>query len=208
MRKIIVSLNITLDGFIASENLALDWHFRYWNEELAHFATEQLNRADSIIMGRITYEAMKDYWPGKALDLSYPREDICFAEMMNSHTKIVFSRTLDKSGWRNTRFVQGALRKEVESLKMQPGKHIMIYGSCSIVSALMRNKLIDEYILWIHPVVLGKGRSLFASTSQKENLVFKSVRTFRSGVVVLTYKTQYRADEYQNKNYGEIQFKR
>ena len=99
MRKVIVSMNVTLDGFMAGPNCELDWHFSFWNEEMAEYASEQLSHADTILLGRITYKAMAKYWPSMAMDLSYPREDIAFAGMMNSYKKIVFSNTLNEVHW-------------------------------------------------------------------------------------------------------------
>ena len=207
MRKIIVSLNITLDGFIAGEELELDWHFRYWNAELARYATEQLSRADTILLGRITFEAMQDYWPAKAVDTYYPREDISFAYMMNNYNKIVFSKTVSASTWHNTRFVKSGLKKEVQRLRMQVGKPIMVYGSCSIVSALMKYNLVDEYLLWVHPILLGRGRSLFNGT-EREELLLKESQAFRSGVVVLSYAVTAHHFNTKKDIYGEVYFER
>ena len=81
MRKIIVSMNVTLDGYMAGTNCELDWHFRYWNEEMARYAGMQLSECDTILLGRITYRAMEKYWPAKSRDLVCPREDIAFTDM-------------------------------------------------------------------------------------------------------------------------------
>ena len=187
MRKLIVSMNITLDGFMAGPNCELDWHFNAWNEEMAQVAAEQLSRADTIILGRITYRAMARYWPMQAANLHCPREDIVFADMMNTHTKIVFSKTLTATEWNNTRLVKRGIGREITNLKQQPGKDIIVYGSGKVVSALIRLSLIDEYKVWVHPVVLGKGKPLFPEMQQRISMKLFNSRTFSSGVVMLTY---------------------
>jgi dihydrofolate reductase len=189
MRKIIVSINITLDGFIAGPDCELDWHFNYWDEEMAKFATEQLSDADTIVLGRVTYKAMARFWPLKVMDLSYAREDIAFAEMMNRYEKIVFSKTLQKAEWNNSRVVRNGIRKEILKLKQKPGKNIIIYGSESIVSALNRLDLIDEFALWVHPVFLKKGKPLFKDEQEKLEFKLLNTKAFSSGVVILTYRT-------------------
>ena len=187
MRKIIVSLNITLDGFMSGPNCELDWHFQSWTEEMAESLCEQLSKADTILLGRVTYDAMAKYWPSQSSNPSYPRMDIAFAEMMNNYPKIVFSKTLTATEWNNSRSVKGNILTEITKLKQMPGNDMIIYGSGKIVSFLSRVNLIDEYVLWIHPVVLGKGRPLFKLSGQLRLELIKT-KTFRTGVVVVCYK--------------------
>ncbi len=153
-------MNVTLDGFMAGPDCELDWHFNYWNEEMARYAGEQLSKADTILLGRITYNAMAKYWPSKMKDLLCPREDIAFADLINSCQKVVFSKTLENVSWNNSMLAKENIRKEIIKLKQQPGKDMIVYGSGSIVSALSKYNLIDEYVLWVHPVVLGKGKTV------------------------------------------------
>ena len=195
MRKVIVSMNVTLDGFMAGPNCELDWHFNYWNEEMAKAAIEQLSNTDTILLGRVTYKAMAKYWPAKAMDLSYPREDIAFAGMMNSYTKIVFSKTLENAEWNNSKLIKDNIRMEVVRLKKQQGKDMIIYGSGSIVSALSQWGLIDEYVLWIHPVFIGKGKTLFRNVHDKLMLKLVHTKTFGSGVVILYCETENRSNQ-------------
>lgn len=188
MRKVILSMNVTLDGFMSGPNCELDWHFEIWSADMAASLCEQLSKADAIILGRVTYSAMARYWPAKAIDLSFPREDLAFAEMMNNHAKIVFSKTLTTTVWSNSRIVKGNIRKEVLQLKQQHGKDIIIYGSGKLASSLMKLGLIDEYFLWVHPVVLGAGKPLFKGLQNKLRMKLMNVKTFRSGVTVLSYE--------------------
>jgi dihydrofolate reductase len=188
MRKVVVSMNITLDGFIAGPDCELDWHFNYWNEEMARYAGEQLSKADTILLGRVTYNAMAKYWPSKMTDLLCPREDVAFADLINSCHKIVFSKTLENVSWNNSKLAKESIRREITKLKQQPGKDMIVYGSGSIVSALSRSGLIDEYILWLHPVVLGKGKMLFKNTNTRPKLKLLNTRTFNTGVIILYYQ--------------------
>ncbi|MVT40718.1 dihydrofolate reductase [Chitinophaga oryziterrae] len=185
MRKVVLSMNVTLDGFIAGPNCELDWHFERWGADMAHSLCEQLSRADTIILGRVTYSAMAGYWPNRAADMSFPREDLAFAEMMNRYEKVVFSRSMDTPVWNNSRFVKGNTGKEILQLKQQTGKDIIIYGSGKLVNSLMQLNLIDEYLLWVHPVILGKGKPLF---KDRINMKLMKLKTFDSGVVILYYK--------------------
>lgn len=188
MRKVIVSMNVTLDGFMSGLNCELDWHFQSWTSEMAETLCEQLNRADSILFGRVTYMAMAKYWLSKAMDLSCPREDIAFVEMINNYTKIVFSKTLAVAEWSNSRLVNENLEEEIIKLKKQAGKHMIIYGSGKIASALIQLRLVDEYQIWVHPVVIGKGKPLFKCLQNKLHLKLLKTKTFYSGVVLLFYK--------------------
>lgn len=188
MRKVVVSMNVTLDGFMAGPDCELDWHFNYWNDEMAEAAAEQLSKADTILLGRITYRAMALYWPYQAVNLSFARQDIAYADMMNNYKKVVFSKTLTHLGWQNSRLVHGGLKKEIRRLKKEQGKNIIIFGSGSIVSALIKSDLIDEYQLWVHPVLLGNGKPLFKNSKNKTQLSLFHQEKFSSGVTVFFYK--------------------
>lgn len=167
MKRVIVSMNVTLDGYMSGPRGELDWHFPYWTAEMSGFACAQLRTMDTIILGRKTYDPMADYWPGA------PHND--FSCMMNSYKKFVFSTTLQNPAWINTSVIQGNILAEVNGLKQSGGKNIIIYGSSSIVSALMHSQLIDEFRLWVHPVVTGEGRLLFKALTG--GLVMKLTRT-------------------------------
>ena len=187
MRKLIVSMNVTLDGFMAGPDCELDWHFERWSQEMAESLSEELGKADTIILGRVTYDAMAGYWPMRSACMSTPREDIAFADMMNNYTKVVFSTTINQTHWKNSRVVKGDLRKEIERLKQQEGKDMILYGSGKLVTALIREGLVDEYRLWIHPVLLGSGKQFFNTITNKQDLQLIGRKIFRSGVVELRY---------------------
>lgn len=185
-RKVIVSVNVTLDGFMAGPDGELDWHFQYWTTEMAECLCEELEKADTILMGRITYSAMAGYWPAKAADMLYPVEDRAFATLMNNCTKIVFSRTLNNLSWSNAVVTTGNPTTEVLLLKQQEGKHIMVYGSRTLMLSLIEEGMVDEYHLWVHPVAIGRGKPLFHNALQDMELV--KAKIFRSGVVLNYYR--------------------
>src|SRR4051812_16538585 len=165
MRKVIVSMNVSLDGYMSGANGELDWHFESWTKEMGEVLCKQLSQSDTILLGRVTYNAMANYWPAKAGDPTCRAEDFAFSNMMNSYTKIVFSNTIPSAKWNNSILVKGNILRKVAKLKKQSGKDIIIYGSGKLVSSIM--DMVDEYQLWLHPVVLGKGKPLFGGLQER-----------------------------------------
>jgi dihydrofolate reductase len=188
MRKIIVSMNVTSDGFMAGPDCELNWHFNFWNQEMTISLTEQLAQSDTILLGRITYCAMAAYWPFRISDPLFFKEDITFADMMNSYRKIVFSKTLSTTQWNNSELVKGNISIVVPALKEQPGKNIIVYGSGKIVAALAEIDIVDEYQLWIHPVILDKGKLLFEDLQHTPVMKLLKTKKFRSGVILNHYE--------------------
>ena len=180
-------MNLTLDGFMSGSNCELDWHFSSWTSEMADQLYEQLSKADTILLGRITFNAMAAYWPVKAMDLSLPREDLAFADLMNRYTKLVFSKTNAISQWSNSKLLTGDPAEEILKLKQKRGKDIIIYGSGELVNYLAKSRVIDEYQLWVHPVFLGKGKLLFEDLEKEYRMKLFNTKTFSSGVVILYY---------------------
>jgi dihydrofolate reductase len=134
---------------------------------------------------------MAGYWPFIAGDLSMSREDIAFADMMNSYPKLVFSKTISSTHWKNSRIMKGSMKSEIIKLKQRQGKDMIIYGSGKLVSSMMRENLVDEYRLWIHPVILGNGKPFYADIKDSLNLQLIEERIFSSGVVGLRYDRIY-----------------
>jgi dihydrofolate reductase len=185
MRRIIVSMNITVDGFMAGPYGELDWQVNNWTSEMARLLGEQLSRADTILLGRNTYAAMAAYWPAAGCSFNLSRDDIAYATLMNDYPKIVCSTTLKNARWHNSRIIKTDICAAITNLKKQPGKDIIIYGSRTLVQYLSQQKLIDEYLLWVYPITLGKGISLF---TKAEPLKLLDMKQFSSGgVVVLNY---------------------
>lgn len=191
MRRVIASMNVTLDDFMSGTNGELDWHFPLWNEEMAAYAFEELSGADTIILGRVTYQAMASYWPTAASRPGYTRNDIAFANLMNDRAKIVFSTTLKKAAWKNTRVMRGDIAKEITALKQERGGDMIVYGSGSIVTSLIQSGLVDEYQVWIHPVVIGSGVPFFKDMGSRLDLKLLRTKRFASGVIILYYEPIY-----------------
>src|SRR6185295_5693690 len=144
MRKLIISMNLSLDGYLSDSRGRLDWHFEAWNEEMGEKLLEHLNDADTILLGRKTYEAMAEYWPAKILDPEFPRQDLAIADKMNRYSKVVFSTTITDPGWNNSSIVARNPGKEIYKLKQQRGKNIILYGSGRLASSIIRTSLVDE----------------------------------------------------------------
>ena len=180
MRKIIVSNLVSLDGFFEGVNKELDWHTV--DESFFEYARQLLNDVDTILFGRITYQMMAAFWPN-AID-----EDAVITHKMNHLPKIVFSKTLKKVEWNNAKLVKGNLSKEVKSLKEQPGKDIVIFGSGTLVTQLTGLGLIDEYRVIINPLLLGKGNPMFKGIDDKIYLKLLKTKTLDTGVVILYYE--------------------
>ena len=181
MRKVIVSNLISLDGFIGRANGDIDWFVT--NEEFFEDTPDQLDEADTFLFGRVTYEGMASYWPTQAAISDQPE----IAERMNRFAKVVFSKTLDQADWNNSRLVKSDLGAEVARLRQQPGKDMLIFGSGQIVAALTQLGLIDEYRIFLNPVILGSGRPMFAGVTTSPRLRLLATKPLKSGVVALTY---------------------
>jgi dihydrofolate reductase len=181
VRKIIVSNYVSLDGFFAGPEGEIDWFV--WDEETAENSKELLGSIDTILFGRVTYELMASYWP----TASPPADDPVIIEAMNNLPKIVFSMTLEKVGWNNSRLVKDNIAEEISKMKQQAGKDMVIFGSGSIVSTLAQLGLIDEYRIFVNPIVLGRGKPLFKGIKGRINLKHLETKTFHNGVVLLCY---------------------
>lgn len=189
MRKIIVSNLVSLDGFMAGPNGEIDWFL--WNEETNQYAVELAKSIDTILFGRLTYELMANFWPTPAAD----SEDPVITEYMNETAKIVFSKTLEKADWKNTRVIREINPEEILKMKQQPGKNMVIYGSGSLVSSLTPMGLIDGYLIFINPVILGRGIPLFRDFKDRQKLKLLTTKNFNNGVVLLHYEQERKAKE-------------
>jgi dihydrofolate reductase len=183
MRKLIVFNFITLDGYFEGlEKGDISWH-RHDKEE-NEFAAAMLKKGNTLLFGRVTYEMMAGYWPTPFA----ANNDPVVAAGMNNAEKIVFSRTMKKAEWNNTRVVNGNIAAEIRRMKQEPGTDLTLLGSGSIVTRFAEQGLIDEYQIMMDPVVLGSGTPLFSNLGHKLNLILTSSRTFASGVILLCYK--------------------
>jgi dihydrofolate reductase len=185
MRKLIVFNHVSLDGYFVGMNGDFSWA-RSGNDdaEYSAFVAENASGGGQLLFGRVTYELMASYWPTPIADQHIP----AVAAGMNSMPKVVFSRTLDKALWRNTRLVKGDIVSEIRKMKNEPGPGMAILGSGSIVSQLAPQHLIDEYQMMVDPVALGKGRTMFEGIQENLTLKLTKTRTFKNGKVLLCYE--------------------
>jgi dihydrofolate reductase len=181
MRKIIVFNLMTLDGYFVGQGGDISWH--NVDEEFQELAKEASNSGNTILFGRVTYELMAGYWPTPEAI----KNDPVVATGMNSATKIVFSRTLNKVDWNNTRLVKNDMLSEIRKLKQESGKDLTVLGSGSIVSQLAQERLIDEYQILLNPVVIGKGKTMFEGVKDRFSLKLTKTRVFGNGNVLLSY---------------------
>ncbi|HJP61201.1 MAG TPA: dihydrofolate reductase family protein [Gemmatimonadaceae bacterium] len=175
--------SVSVDGYFTDAKGDMSWAHQD-DPEWRDFTSENEKGDGGILLfGRVTYEMMAGHWPTPQAKEQFPE----VAERMNSAQKVVFSRTLNKASWNNTRLVKGDLVAEVRRMKRE-SDDMVILGSGSVVSQLAQENLIDQYQLVLIPIVLGSGRTLFEGMSHKLGVKRTQSRTFRNGSVLLTYE--------------------
>jgi dihydrofolate reductase len=185
MRRLIVFNNISLDGYFKDAANGLQWaHTHDGDPEWTAFVEGNARGGGTLVFGRVTYDMMAGYWPTDMAKQAMP----VVAERMNAARKIVFSRTLDAAGWRNTKLIRSDPAAAIRELKQESGDDMVIFGSGTIIAQLAPQGLIDEYQLVLNPVVLGGGTTMFAGVPQPLALRQTGSRTFRNGNVFLTYR--------------------
>jgi dihydrofolate reductase len=183
MRSLIVFNHVSLDGYFVDKKADMRWAHKQdpeWNE----FVAGNARGGGVLLFGRVTYEMMASYWPTPMAAQNSP----AVAEHMNNLQKVVFSRTLDKASWKNTKLVKGDLATEVRKMKQESGEGLVIMGSGTIVSQLAQEGLIDEFQIVVCPIVIGSGRTLFEGVTEKLNLKLTKSRTFGNGNVYTCYE--------------------
>jgi len=183
MRKLAVFNQVSLDGYFTDANGDMSWAHKD-DDEWNAFVADNASGGGMLLFGRITYELMASFWPTPFAAETMP----VVAEQMNNLPKVVFSRTMDKASWNNTRLVKGDIAAEIRKMKKEPGKDMTILGSGSIVSQLAQEGLIDEYHTVVNPVALGKGRTMFDGIKGKLALKLTKTRTFGNGNALLSYE--------------------
>lgn len=179
MRKLIAAMNMTLDGFCDHDKMTAD-------DEIHQHYTELLRNADTIIHGRITYQLM-EYWRSVVENPTGNKLTDDFAAAIDNIQKIVYSRTLESVDWKNTELKREIVRDEIVELKQQEGKDILV-GSPSLIIALGKLGLVDEYQISIHPTVIGSGLPLFKNISDRIDLKLLRTKTFGCGAITLYYE--------------------
>lgn len=176
MRKVVLGMNLTLDGYVAGPDGELDWMFPNIDEELNRSIIGSLGEIDTFVMGRNTYLGMAAHWPNANDPI---------ASLMNAASKLVFSATLTTVDWQNSSLARAEPAEELDRLKRQQGKNIGVAGGAAFAQYVSGHGLVDEYRLTIHPVVLGDGKRLFADPLTL-NLI--DSETFDTGAVIHTYR--------------------
>ncbi|WP_127130321.1 dihydrofolate reductase family protein [Georgenia sp. SYP-B2076] len=184
MRRIVLSISISVDGFIEGPDRQIDWH--RIDEELHRHFNEQLRPMGAFLEGRVTYELMEGFWPTADADPSVPGPMAEFAAIWREMPKIVYSRTLQEAG-PNATIVRDVVVEDVLALKAQPGGDLAV-GGADLAATFREHDLIDEYRLYVHPVLIGRGKPLFAASDTWSDLRLVETRTFGNGVVLLRYE--------------------
>jgi len=186
MRKLVSFMHTSLDGFTATPNGEIDWINA--EEEMFDMAGLRTREADTALYGRGTYKLMQSYWPTAADQPNATKHDLEHSTWYKQVEKIVVSRTEKRIDYPNTRIISENLATEIRKLKEAPGKEIIMFGSPTLTHTLTEENLIDDYWLFINPILLGKGISLFNNLKHTVKLKLLSNKTFASGVVCLHYE--------------------
>lgn len=185
MRKIIFLIHMSLDGYVAGPNGEMDWIV--YGEDIANNAYSLHDKTDTAIYGRVTYEMMAGYWPHVLDNPDSDAGDRRHAVWVNDATKIVVSTTLETTNWQNAEIVRSDLESTFNRMKQEPGKDMWLLGSPTLAQNMMRLNLIDEYWMNISPVVLGRGKPMFAENDKLTKLNLIETKLFEGGVVGLRY---------------------
>jgi dihydrofolate reductase len=187
MKEVVLFMHISLDGFVAGPDGEMDWISM--EEAIFEDAIGLSNSADAALYGRVTYQMMEGYWPGVLTNPSSTKNQLDHAQWVENIKKIVFSTTLDDVEWNNTRLIKENVAEEIADLKAQPGDGILlIFGSPRLAHSFTELGLIDEFCLFVNPMVLGDGIPLFKNTGPRIGLKLLETKRFDSGVVKLRYE--------------------
>ncbi len=186
MRKIVLFIHVSLDGFVAGPNGEMDWITV--DEEIFDYAGERTSEATTALYGRVTYQMMENYWPTAADKPNASKHDIEHSTWYNKVHKVILSKTMEGANLHNTKIISTDVPGEIMKLKQQEGKDIIIFGSPSAAHSLMQENLIDDYWLFINPILLGEGTLLFKNIQNRTKLKLVKSNQFKSGVVCLYFE--------------------
>jgi dihydrofolate reductase len=187
MGRIVVTEFISLDGVIEDPGGSEDFRHGAWTfafergEEGGKFKLEELVEAEAQLLGRVTYEGFADAWPDRD-------DEAGFAAKMNTMPKYVFSSTLERADWENSKVLSGDFAAEIAKLKEEVDGVILVAGSAQLVQGLIEHDLVDELRLMVFPVILGGGKRLFADSEEKKTLKLTDTKTVGEGISILTYE--------------------
>jgi len=184
MGKIVLMMSVSVDGYIEGPDREIDWHMV--DDELHRHFNEQLGAMGAFLSGRVTYELMAGFWPTADQDPSSSEPMAEFSRIWRDTPKIVYSSTLERAGW-NTTIVREVVPSEVQQLKERTGGDLAL-GGADLAAAFLRQDLVDEYRIYVHPVRIGRGKPLFAPSDATVQLQLAESRSFGNGVVLLHYR--------------------
>ena len=184
MRKIILNLAVTLDGFIEGPNGEIDWLVRDEDTDFGDILTEILADKDIIFYGRVSYDKWGNYYPDENAS---PKLKEAY-NLLHSKTKYVFSTTKTNDG--KAIFINSNIKERVQEILQQPGKNIWLYGGGKLITTFINLGLVDVYRLAVHPVIIGKGKPLFENIKKRVGLKLIDAKPSGSGVILLTYETK------------------
>ena len=185
MRNLIVFNHVSIDGYFTGENGDFSWaHTGSDDPEYQAFVAGNASGEGQLLFGRVTYDLMAGYWPTPLADQHNP----VVAKAMNNMQKVVFSRTMEKPLWNNTKLIRTDIVSEIRKMKNESGPGMVLMGSGTIISQLVQEQVIDEYQILVNPVAIGKGRTMFGSMDKILKLKLNSTRTFKNGKVFLRFE--------------------
>ena len=185
MRKLIFLMHTTLDGFVAGPNGEMNWI--KVDKEIFDFVATMTEQADTALYGRVTYEMMQSYWPKAGEKPNASKHDIEHSTWYNHVLKVVLSTTMQETGLVNTKVLADQLSENINNLKQEEGKNILIFGSPGASQSLLNEGLIDEFWLFVNPIILGNGMPLFKDITGTTKLNLIESKTFAAGVIGLHY---------------------
>jgi len=186
MRPLVLFMHVSLDGFVAGPNGEMDWI--HVDEEIFDYAGQRTSASDTALYGRVTYQMMESYWPTAGDQPDASKHDKEHSAWYKKVDKVVISKTMQGQQLPNTIIISDDLTHRINALKQQAGKEIIIFGSPGASHSLMQNGLIDEFWLFINPIILGRGTPLFKDIKETTKLNLVKSYPFASGVVCLHYK--------------------
>ena len=185
MRNLIFSMHTSLDGSVAGVNGEMNWI--KVDEEIFDFVATITQQADTALYGRVTYEMMQGYWPEAGEKPNASKHDKEHSAWYNKVSKVVLSKTISDAGLNNTTVISENLSEHINKLKAKEGKNILIFGSPGASQSLLKEELIDEFWLFVNPIILGQGMPIFKGISTTKLSLIES-KTFSCGVIALHYK--------------------
>lgn len=184
-RKLKLQVQISVDGFVAGPNGEMDWMKWDWTDDIKDYVNKLHSSVDTILLGRKMTDGFVSHWTNV---LAHPNDpSFEFAKKMVDTPKVVFTKTLSKSVWANTILAKGNLADEINKIKSDNGKDIIVYGGATFVSSLVKEMLIDELYLFVNPVAIGNGLTIFKQLNQKQNFTLLKSQAFGCGITVLNF---------------------